>query len=41
MCLEKLLKIAHSFPETIVANITNSVLLALDYLKENEVCLIF
>ncbi|VDM95015.1 unnamed protein product [Thelazia callipaeda] len=36
MCLDKLLKIALRIPETIVANITKSVLLALEYLKEKE-----
>ncbi|VDO28797.1 unnamed protein product [Onchocerca flexuosa] len=37
MCLDKLLKIALHFPENIVSNITKSVLLALEYLKEKEV----
>lgn len=37
MCLDKLLKIARRIPENIVAYITKSVLLALDYLKEKEV----
>ncbi|CAG9533327.1 unnamed protein product [Cercopithifilaria johnstoni] len=36
MCLDKLLKLAIRFPENIVANITKSVLLALEYLKEKE-----
>lgn len=41
MCLDKLLKVAikvgQRFPENIVANMTKSVLLALEYLKEKEV----
>lgn len=37
MCLDKLLKLAIHFPENILASITKSVLLALEYLREKEV----